>query len=134
MTRIRGIAEIVLNVHDQAAALQFYRDVFGLTVISPPDVPGPIFLQAGSGQAGIPQMIVLVPLPPGTAIFALPRTLHHLALEVAPEDFDAVQEHLHGLGLATRTGKHPVIPSRTLYVNDPDGNEVEIICRDEGNA
>lgn len=132
MTQIRGIAEIVLNVHDQAAALRFYRDVFGLTVISPLDRPGPVFLQVGPGQAGIPQMIVLVPLPPGTAAFAPPRTLHHLALEVAPEDFDGVREHLHGLGYATRTGQHPVIPSRTLYVDDPDGNEVEIICRNEG--
>jgi catechol-2,3-dioxygenase len=129
MTHIRGIAEIVLNVHDQAAALQFYRDVFGLTVISPPDMPGPIFLQAGPGQAGIPQMIVLVPLPPGSAEFARPRTLHHLALEVAPEDFDGVETHLRGLGYSPRGGKHPVIPSRTLYVDDPDGNEVEIICR-----
>lgn len=128
MTLIRGIAEIVLNVHDQQAALRFYRDVFGLTVISPLDRPGPIFLQAGPAQVGIPQMIVLVPLPAGSADFAAPRTLHHLALEVAPEDFDTVQEHLHGLGYATRGGQHPVLRSRTLYVNDPDGNEVEIIC------
>ncbi len=132
MPQIRGIAEIVLNCHDQGASLRFYRDVFGLEVISPPGMPGPIFLQAGPGQAGIPQMIVLVPLPPGTVEFGPPRTLHHLALEVAPEDFDTVQRHLQGLGFATRTGKHPVIPSRTLYVNDPDGNEVEIICRDGG--
>lgn len=133
MPRILGLAEIVLNTHDQAASLRFYRDVLGLTVISPPNLPGPIFLQVGPGQADIPQMIVLVPLPPGSADFAPPRTLHHLALEVAPEDFDAVQDHLQTLGFATRTGKHPVIPSRTLYVNDPDGNEVEVICRDGGS-
>ena len=133
MPPILGLAEIVLNTHDQAASLRFYRDVFGLAVISPLDRPGPIFLQVGPGQAGIPQMIVLVPLPPGTADFAPPRTLHHLALEVAPADFDAVQDHLHTLGFATRTGKHPVTPSRPLYVNDPDGNEVEIICRDGGS-
>ena len=129
MTSIRGIAEIVLNVHDQPASLRFYRDLFGLAMISPPDRPGPVFLQAGPGQAGIPQMIVLVPLPAETDPFAPPRTLHHLALEVAPADFDHVQAHLQGLGYEIRTGKHPVIPSRTMYVNDPDGNEVEIICR-----
>lgn len=129
MGSIRGIAEIVLNVHDRAAALQFYRDLFGLPVISPPDLPGPVFLQAGPGQAGIPQMIVLVPLPADTAPFPPPRTLHHLALEVAPEDFEGVQAQLQRLGHAVRTGKHPVLPSRTLYVTDPDGNEVEIICR-----
>ena len=131
MVGIHGIAEIVLNVHDQGAALRFYRDVLGLSVISPPKLPGPIFLQAGPGQAGIPQMIVLVPLPADAPEFARPRTLHHLALEVAPEDFDGVEAHLRELGYAPRTGKHPVIPSRTLYVDDPDGNEVEIICRAE---
>ena len=129
MTVIRGIAEIVLNVHDRAAALRFYRALFGLAVISPPDFPGPTFLQAGPGQAGIPQMIVLVPLPPESPAFAPPRTLHHLALEVAPEDFDALHDRLVAQGHNVRGGQHPVIPSRTLYVNDPDGNEVEVICR-----
>ena len=129
MTVIRGIAEIVLNVHDRAAALRFYRDLFGLAVISPPDFPGPTFLQAGPGQAGIPQMIVLVPLPPESPAFVPPRTLHHLALEVAPEDFDALHDRLVAQGYSVRGGQHPVIPSRTLYVNDPDGNEVEVICR-----
>lgn len=129
MGSIRGLAEIVLNVHDQQAALRFYRDLLGLTVLSPPDRPGPIFLQAGPGQAGIPQMIVLVPLPADTPAFAPPRTLHHLALEVAPEDFDPLETALRAAGHAPRGGQHPVIPSRTLYVNDPDGNEVEIICR-----
>ena len=134
LTSIRGIAEIVLNVRDQAAALRFYRDILGLAVLSPLDRPGPIFLQVGPGPAsppggGIPQMIVLVPLPPGAAEFTRPRTLHHLALEVAPEDFDGVEAYLRGLGYSTRGGKHPVIPSRTLYVDDPDGNEVEVICR-----
>lgn len=128
MTPIRGLAEIVLNVHDQQAALRFYHDLFGLTVLSPLDRPGPIFLQAGPGQAGIPQMIVLVPLPADAPAFPPPRTLHHLALEVAPEDFDRLQARLYDLGYHTRTGQHPVIPSRTLYVDDPDGNEVEIIC------
>lgn len=128
MTMIKGLAEIVLNVRDQGAALAFYRDILGLERISPPDRPGPIFLQAGPAQAGIPQMIVLVPLPAGSAAFAPPRTLHHLALAVAPEDFDRLQGHLHEQGFTTRGGQHPVIPSRTLYVDDPDGNEVEFIC------
>jgi catechol 2,3-dioxygenase-like lactoylglutathione lyase family enzyme len=73
-------------------------------------------------------MVVLVPLPPDSAAFAAPRTLHHLALELAPEDFEAQQGKLRDLGFEIRTGQHPVIPSRTMYVDDPDGNEVEFIC------
>ena len=69
--------------------------------------------------------LAIIDAPP----FAKPRTLHHLALEVAPEDFDGVREHLQRLGYTLRTGRHPIIPSRTVYVDDPDGNEVELICR-----
>lgn len=128
MTAIKGLAEIVLSVRDGAASLAFYRDLLGLTVISPPDQPGPIFLQAGPEQAGIPQLIVLVPLPADSPAFAPPRTLHHLAFTVAPGDFDGLRAHLAAQGHATRGGQHPVLSSRTLYTDDPDGNEVEFIC------
>ena len=129
MGQIRGIAEIVLNCHDQAAMREFYEDVFGLEFLGKPAEPGPVFLQAGPGQTGIPQMIVLVPLPPGSEAYAAPRTLHHLAFEVAQEDFDSLQAALAERGFDVRGGQHPVIPSRTMYVDDPEGNEVEIICR-----
>jgi len=129
MSAIRGISEIVLWAHDAPATVRFYRDVLGLEVISPPERTNPIFLQAGPGAVGIPQMIVVVQLPAGAAPFAAPRTLHHLALEVAPEDFDAEKARLESLGYTLRTGQHPVIPSRTLYLDDPECNEVELICR-----
>lgn len=128
MTAIKGLAEIVLSVRDAEAALAFYRDLLGLTQLSPPDRPGPIFLQAGPEQVGIPQLIVLVPLPAGSPAFSPPRTLHHLAFTVAPGDFDNLRAHLEERGHATRGGQHPILPSRTLYTDDPDGNEVEFIC------
>jgi catechol 2,3-dioxygenase-like lactoylglutathione lyase family enzyme len=129
MGAIRGISEIVLWAHDQPAMVRFYRDVLGMRVISPPERANPIFLQAGPGQAGIPQMIVVVQLPADAAPFSSPRTLHHLALELSPEDFDAEKSRLEGQGFTLRSGQHPVIASRTMYLNDPEGNEVELICR-----
>ncbi len=129
MSTIRGIAEIVLWVHSLDASLQFYRDTLGLERISSPEMKAPVFLKAGDGAAGVPQMIVLVPLPADAPPFGTPRTLHHLAFELAPEDFDSMQTHLQSRGFSIRSGKHPVIPSRTMYVSDPDGNEVEFICR-----
>jgi catechol 2,3-dioxygenase-like lactoylglutathione lyase family enzyme len=125
MTKIKGIAEIVLNVHNLEASLKFYQEVLGLEVIGR---PGPVFLRAGSPAASVPQMMVLVPLPLGSEAFAQPRTLHHLALELAPADFDTEEARLKALGYQIRYGQHPVIPSRTMYVDDPDGNEVEFIC------
>ncbi|MCB0155125.1 MAG: VOC family protein [Anaerolineae bacterium] len=125
MTKIKGIAEIVLHVHDMAAALKFYQEVLGLEVLGR---PGPVFLRAGDPAVSVPQMVVLVPLPAEAEPFAVPRPLHHLALELDPADFEAEEQRLKGLGYAIRYGQHPVIPSRTMYVDDPEGNEVEFIC------
>lgn len=126
--QISGLAEIVLNVRDIAASLAFYRDLLGLNVISPPAMSSPVFLRAGVAAPGLPAMLVLVQLPPESPAFAKPRTLHHLALAVAPADFDHAEQSLTAAGHALRSGKHPVIPSRTLYLDDPDGNEVELIA------
>jgi len=86
VTKIKGIAEIVLNVHDVEASLKFYQEVLGLEIMGR---PGPVFLRAGDPAVSVPQMVVLVPLPPNSDPFSRPRPLHHLALELAPEDFEA---------------------------------------------
>src|SRR5215211_4857454 len=128
MKKVVGISEIVLWTADQQRSLAFYRDLLGLEVISPPQLPN-VFLKVGEGHAGIPQMIVLVPKT--AEIMARPRgyQLHHLALELPEQDFDAQRDALVDAGYAQRGGKHPVLASRTMYVDDPDGNEVEFICR-----
>jgi catechol-2,3-dioxygenase len=136
MTLIKGLAEIVLWVRDKETTVAFYRDLLGLEVISSPSLPN-VFLRAGDGAAGVPQMLVLVPLPPEAAHAGSngePRQgkLHHLAFELAPQDFDAQAARLSEAGYQRRGGKHPVLESRTMYVDDPDGNEVEFICRDAG--
>ncbi|MCL4862811.1 MAG: VOC family protein [Caldilineaceae bacterium] len=130
MAHVVGIAEIVLWTADQARALGFYRDLLGLPVISPPALPN-VFLKAGDGHAGIPQMIVLV--PKSEAVKAQPSgfQLHHLAFELPAEHFDAQYARFVEAGLQPRGGKHPVLASRTMYVDDPDGNEVEFICQAE---
>lgn len=128
MTSVRGLAEVVLWVHDLPAALAFYRDGLRLPVISPPERTNPIFLRAGEGAAGIPALVVLVQLPPDAPPFAAPRTLHHLALAVEADAFEAERERLQALGLEVRSGQHPILAARTMYVTDPDGNEVELIC------
>jgi catechol-2,3-dioxygenase len=125
---VEGLAETVLNVHDMAKSLAFYRDLLGLTVISPPERTNPIFLRAGAATAALPALIVLVQLPADAPAFSSPRTLHHLALAIAADAFDAAHETLVQRGFTVRTGQHPVLPSRTMYIDDPDGNEVELIA------
>jgi catechol-2,3-dioxygenase len=128
MKAIVGIAEIVLWTADKERALAFYRDLLGFEVISPSTLPN-VFLKVGEGNAGIPQMVVLVPMT--DEIRARPRgyQLNHMAFELPEDAFDAQYNALVAAGYAPRPGKHPVLASRTMYVDDPDGNEVELICR-----
>ncbi|NJN80936.1 MAG: VOC family protein [Caldilineaceae bacterium] len=127
MTQITGIAEIVLWTRDKQKSVAFYRDLLGLEAVSPDHLPN-VFLKVGEGKAGVPQMIVLV--PKSATMNARPSgyQLHHLAFELPAEKFDAQKEALEAAGFKPRSGKHPILASRTMYVDDPDGNEVEFIC------
>lgn len=124
---INGLAEVVLNVHDVPKALAFYMGVLGLTRISPEGQAGPIFLRAGQANAEVPALVVLVPLPADAAAFCEPRSLHHLAVTVPETEFDRARVVLERAGLEVRDGQHPVLAARTMYITDPDGNEVELI-------
>ncbi|HUY74292.1 MAG TPA: VOC family protein [Candidatus Dormibacteraeota bacterium] len=130
MTRVAGLAEIVLWAHDMDAALHFYRDLLGLEVISPPALPNK-FLRAADPGGGVPEMIVLVPHPDRSQEFPrekAKRVLHHIAFRVEAGDYDALMRRLEAAGLEVRSGVHPVLKGvRTFYVDDPDNNEVEVI-------
>ena len=130
MSKIRGLTEVVIWVHDIEKSLHFYRDVLGLTVMSPPDFRGAVFLQAGQPAVIVPQQIVLVPLPQGASAFPADRTrrpLHHIGIEMAPEDFETERDRFKSLGFDVRFGDHPFLPLKGMYLDDPDGNEVELI-------
>jgi catechol 2,3-dioxygenase-like lactoylglutathione lyase family enzyme len=130
MTRVAGLAEIVLWVHDMPAALHFYRDHLGLEVISPPELPNK-FLRAADPDGGVPEMIVLVPHPDPAHAFPREkprRVLHHLAFRLSASDYDSLRNIFEAAGLQVRGGVHPVLKGvRTFYVDDPDGNECEFI-------
>jgi catechol 2,3-dioxygenase-like lactoylglutathione lyase family enzyme len=133
MIAIDGLAEVVINVRDPERALAFYQGLLGLPRISPEGQPGPIFLRAGEATETVPSLVVLVPLPADAPPFAAPRTLHHLALTIPAEAFDGAREELVNAGLEVRDGKHPVLAVRTMYVTDPDGNEVELISPEQAS-
>lgn len=130
MANIRALAEVVLFVGDLTKSVAFYRDTLGLTVISPAGTPA-VFLRVGAESGGVPQQIVLVPRPAEAppAAARLAGRLHHIGLEVAAADFERERDRLAGLGLNVRAGTHPFLPVEAFYIDDPDGNEVEIVAR-----
>lgn len=134
MATFRSLAEVVLIVDDMDRALAFYRDTLGLPLFSPPALPGK-FLQVGAqggpgGATGVPQQIVLSPRPRSKQRAGADRTervLHHIGLEVEADAYDALRQQLVTAGYAVRTGEHPFLAVEAFYVDDPDGNEVEIV-------
>jgi catechol 2,3-dioxygenase-like lactoylglutathione lyase family enzyme len=132
---VAGLAEVVLWVRDMEKALHFYRDLFGLELISPPEIPNK-FLKAGEGADGVPEMIVLVPHPDPAMEFPREKTkrvLHHLAFRIDAVEYDLLRERLIDSGVEVRSGIHPVLKAvRTFYADDPDGNECECISPDPG--
>jgi catechol-2,3-dioxygenase len=127
MIEIDGLAEVVLNVHDLPRALAFYEQLLGLERLSPAGQGGPVFLRAGRATGEVPSLVVLAPLPDNTGSFSAPRTLNHLALTIPAARFDEARAALEAAGIGIREGKHPVLAVRTMYVSDPEGNEVELI-------
>jgi catechol 2,3-dioxygenase-like lactoylglutathione lyase family enzyme len=131
MSRVEGLAEVVLWVADMEASLQFYRDQFGMEVISPPSMPNK-FLKVTNDDA-IPELIVLVPHPHPDSYFPThrekeKRSLHHLAFRVTALEYERLERRFIEAGVEVRHGVHPVLQDVvTFYVDDPDGNEVEII-------
>ena len=126
MAGIRGLVEVVLVVEDIDRSLEFYKDTLGLEVFSPPNLPVK-FLRIGVERPGVPQQIVLIPRQMAAQQpLARNKRLHHIGLEVAPEDFAREKERLASLGFQLRGGEHPFMPVEAFYLDDPDGNEIEI--------
>ena len=128
---MRGLAEIVLWSRDLDRSLGFYRDLFGLETMAQAPSVKPTFLRVAEGAGGVPQMLVLVPHPDPAGSFPSDkpgRPLHHLAFSVAADHYDGLEAACRHAGLEVRAGVHPVLANvRTFYVDDPDGNEVEVI-------
>lgn len=127
---VRGLTEVVLWTRDLKRSLSFYQGLFGLPHITPPEPPHGI-LKAGDGPGGIPDMIILVPHPDPNVTFPPEkkrRVLHHIALNVEPERYEELRAACEKAGFEVRHGEHGFLKGvRTFYVDDPDGNEVEVI-------
>ncbi len=131
MSKVEGLAEIVLWVADIEGSVQFYRDWFGLELLSPLEMPNKFLMVAK--PSGIPEMIVLIPHPYPDSYYPAhrekeKRVLHHLAFRVGRREYGELETAFIEAGIEVRHGVHPVLKGvRTFYVDDPDGNEVEVI-------
>jgi catechol-2,3-dioxygenase len=116
----------VLFVRDAVRAAEFYGRLFGFEIVD--DLGGrAIFMRAANGDNHHDLGLFSV----GEAAPRAPRGsvgLYHLAWEVPTiEDLARASEILAGAGALGGASDHGV--SKSLYGQDPDGNEFEIMWR-----
>ncbi len=129
--RIKSLGEIALRVHDLDAMQAFYQNIIGLELMR--RFPNSAFFKIADGHAGHTQILALFDRrkEPGYAgLNAAHTTVDHIAFVIALEDFEAERKRLEGLGCQLKFATHERVHWRSLYVRDPEGNNVELVCHD----
>jgi catechol 2,3-dioxygenase-like lactoylglutathione lyase family enzyme len=130
-TAVRGLGEIALRVNNLDAMQKFYGEVIGLPLMA--RFPSIAFFKIAEGYGGHTQVLALFdrsqsPAYRGTN--AATSTIDHIAFEIPLADFAGERKRLESLGLKVEISEHSWVHWRSLYVTDPDGNLVELVCHD----
>jgi catechol 2,3-dioxygenase len=123
---IKELGHLVLYVRDLSRSAAFYRDVLGWREVVP-EMPGIPAVAFSSGRTHHELLLIEVgddaaPIPRGRRI-----GLYHFGLKVGDDD-DALREAMTRLTDAgvTVVGASDHTVTHSLYLLDPDGNEVEL--------
>ena len=91
------------------------------------------FFKIADGYGGHTQVLALFDrshLPGYKGTDAGTSTIDHIAFEIPLADFTAEVKRLQELGLEIEAAEHAWAHWRSLYVNDPEGNQVELVAYD----
>ena len=129
---IRALGEIALRVRNLDAMQAFYQDVIGLKFSKRFAIA--VFFELAPGYEGHTQVLALFDRSAEdgyTAPEAAATSVDHIAFTIALEDYGPEKARLESLGLEVATAVHDWVQWRSLYVTDPEGNRVELVCYDE---
>ena len=125
---VTGVSELVLEVVDLEASEAFYAGLLGLPVVDRWPDRDAIWLMAGE-RTRIGLWKPQVGLERGRGGIHV-----HFAMHIAEDDYDAAVADLRSRGAEVAEHAFPTRPnSRAAYVDDPDGNVVELWTWDVGN-
>ena len=133
---VMGIDHVVLRVRDVPASLQFYRDVLGCEIERNVESIGLVQLRAGRSLIDLVDVAGELGQKGGAAAGRKKRNMDHFALRIETFDEDEVREWLAKNGIDAgaakqRYGAEGSGPS--FYIEDPDGNVVELKGPAESN-
>lgn len=129
---IKALGEIALRVSDLDAMQRFYEEIVGLELMRRTDTA--VFFKIAEGFGGHTQVLALFDRsssPGYRGLNSATLTVDHFAFEIPLADFESERSRLASLGLTVKTAEHAWVHWRSLYVFDPEGNEVEWVCYDE---
>jgi catechol-2,3-dioxygenase len=125
-TAVRALGEVALRVNDLDNSQAFYAEVIGLELMRRFEQAA--FFRIADGYAGHTTILALFDRE--TSVEQARTTVDHIAFTIALSDYEAEKRRLEGLGLGVTTATHEWVHWRSLYIEDPDGNEVELVCYD----
>lgn len=130
-TAVRGLGEIALRVNDLDVMQRFYEKVIGLPLMS--SVGNSAFFKIADGYGGHAQVLALFDRSQSSGYRGTngaTSTIDHIAFEISLADYAGEKDRLEASGLRVVTAEHAWALWRSLYVTDPEGNEVELVCYD----
>ncbi|HAA75082.1 TPA: hypothetical protein DCE37_08190 [Candidatus Latescibacteria bacterium] len=125
-TAVKALGEIALRVNDLAKMRDFYAETFELEQIG--DFDRIVFFKIADGYAG--HTVVLALFYRDADIDVKRGSVDHIAFTIDLDSYESEKARLEGLGLEVSTSEHGWVQWRSIYVRDPEGNLVELVCFD----
>lgn len=128
---IKGLGEIALRVNDLDKMQKFYEKVIGLELMR--RFEQSVFFRIAEGVEGHTQILALFDRTDTdgfSGIDSKKSTVDHIAFVISKNDYESEKKRLEDLGHEVRTAYHEWVKWRSLYIYDPEGNNVELVCYD----
>jgi catechol 2,3-dioxygenase-like lactoylglutathione lyase family enzyme len=121
--KLDGLDHVAITVSDLLRSMAWYGDVLGLDrQFEKAWGDYPIVMLAG--ESGVALFPADTSEPETVAEPRNTIAMRHFAFRVDRKNFEAAQERMRWLGVEFREDDHGV--SRSIYIHDPDGHEIEI--------
>lgn len=126
---LKCLDHVVLRVRDVDTSLHFYRNVLGCALDKVQEQIGLWQVRAGGSLIDLVPLDGLLGQAGGAGPAREGRNVDHFAIQIVPFDEDAIRAHLAAHNVAVtqsgiRYGADGSGPS--IYIEDPDGNTVEL--------